>query len=125
MYRIAFVYESTPAGNFLVASSREFIGMSADSDRLVARRALRFLPGIAGVNVIRTYTGFRPWTADGRAIISGVQEVPGLYVAAGHEGDGICLAAVTGHLVTDLVTERDPVVDPSPLSLDRFNPGRC
>ena len=128
-YGVAFVYEATPAGNFLVGSSREFVGMSPGSNpeimRLIARRAVRFLPEIADVNVIRTYTGFRPWTADGRPIISEVKEVPGLYVATGHEGDGICLAAVSGRLMADMITGTSPIVDPSPLSLDRFTCRRC
>lgn len=126
-YGVALVFETTAAGNFLVGSSREFVGFDSDVNpdivKLIAQRAVSFFPGIRDVSVIRTYTGFRPYTPDHRPIVSWVQEVPGFFVTAGHEGDGISLAAVTGHLAADLITGAPPIVDPAPLSLDRFSSG--
>jgi len=123
-FGVALVFEPTPAGNFLVGSSREFVGFDTRCDghilRLMARRAIRFFPAIAGINVIRSYAGLRPYTADHLPIVSPVRQVPRLYVAAGHEGDGIGLAPVTGQLVTAFITGQSPPIDPAPLSLDRF-----
>jgi glycine/D-amino acid oxidase-like deaminating enzyme len=126
-YGVALVYEPTMSGNFLLGSSREFQGFditpNPDVVRAIARRAQRFYPAMARATIIRSYAGLRPWTPDHFPIVSGIASHPGLFLAAGHEGDGIGLAAVTGALVRDLVLERAPLVDPAPLSWDRFQPG--
>jgi glycine/D-amino acid oxidase-like deaminating enzyme len=124
-YGVALVYEPTMSGNFLLGSSREFVGFDTTPDpaviRAIARRAQRFYPGMAEATVIRAYAGLRPWTPDHLPIVSRVEEHPGLLVAAGHEGDGIGLAAVTGALIRDLVLDRPPIVDPAPLRWNRFS----
>lgn len=123
-YGVALVYEPTESGNFLLGSSRRFAGFDTDPDpgvaAAIARRAIHFYPGMHGATIIRSYAGLRPWTPDHFPVVSLVSSVPGLVVAAGHEGDGIGLAAVTGALVKDLVLDRPPIVDPSPLAADRF-----
>ncbi|QQK77728.1 FAD-binding oxidoreductase [Salicibibacter cibarius] len=124
-YGVALVFEPTESQNFLIGSSREFIGFdSAVNHRVVqaiARRAIRFYPGIEDMLMIRAYTGFRPWTEDHLPIVSKVDDIPGFYVAAGHEGDGISLAAVTGKLVSEMINEKkEMIVPPEPLSLQRF-----
>lgn len=123
-YGVALVYEPTRSGNFLLGSSREFVGETADVDACVmaaiARRGTRFYPGMRHATAIRAYTGLRPFTPDHMPIVARAGVVAGLYVAAGHEGDGIGLAAVTGALVRDMVFDRPPAIDPTPLRLERF-----
>ena len=67
----------------------------------VARHARRILPALANVNVIRTFSGLRPYTPTGLPFLGPVAELPGLVMAAGHEGDGIALAPVTGKKVAE------------------------
>lgn len=126
-YGVALVYEPTTSGNFLLGSTREFAGedttVSVDVARAIARRALRFYPGMARATMIRAYAGLRPWTPDHLPAVSAAPGLPGLFVAAGHEGDGIGLSAVTGALIADLVLERPPCLDPGPLDLARFAGG--
>lgn len=87
----------------------------------MARRAIRFYPGIADFQIIRAYAGLRPWTPDHLPIVSEVDEVPGYYIAAGHEGDGISLAAVTGKLMSELLTGAENTCIPAaPLRYDRY-----
>ncbi len=123
-YGVALVYEPTESHNFLLGSSREFAGFDTQSNpdvvKAIARRAMRFYPGMQESTIIRTYAGLRPWTPDHFPIVSPVDALPGLIVAAGHEGDGIGLAAVTGWLVTDFVLGRPPIIDPAPLRMSRF-----
>lgn len=69
---------------------------------------------------MRAYTGLRPWTPDHLPIVSAVDEVPGLFIASGHEGDGISLAAVTGKLVTEMVRGESTCIPVEPLRYDRF-----
>ncbi|MDC0762257.1 FAD-dependent oxidoreductase [Brevibacillus sp. AG] len=124
-YGVALVFEPTESQNFLIGSSRQFVGFDSRIDlnvvRCMARRALRFYPKIADFAIIRTYCGLRPWTEDHLPIISRVEKVPGYFIAAGHEGDGISLAAVTGKLVSEmLVDQTDTIIPTEPLCLERF-----
>lgn len=123
-YGVALVYEPTESSNFLLGSSREFKGFDTDPDPVVAsaiaRRARRFYPGMDQATLIRTYAGLRPYTPDHFPVVSLIDDHPGLLLAAGHEGDGIGLAAVTGALVRDLALGRTPIIDPTPLRWDRF-----
>ncbi|MGN8229607.1 NAD(P)/FAD-dependent oxidoreductase [Paenibacillus polymyxa] len=123
-YGVALVFEPTASQNILIGSSRQFVGMDTGVDqqviRLIARRAIRFFPALANVPLMRAYTGLRPWTPDHLPIVSAVDEVPGLYIASGHEGDGISLAAVTGKLVTEMVRGESTCIPVEPLRYDRF-----
>lgn len=123
-YGIALVFEPTESQNFLIGSSREFDGFGTavnhEVTKYIARRAVRFYPKIADMTVIRTYAGLRPWTEDHLPIISHVEEVPGFYIAAGHEGDGISLAAVTGKLIEEMLLEKQTSIPVHPLRHDRF-----
>ncbi len=124
-YGVALVFEPTESQNFLIGSSRQFVGFDTKVDlsvvRCMARRATRFYPKIGDFSVIRTYCGLRPWTADHLPIISRVEEVPGFIIAAGHEGDGISLAAVTGKVVSELLMNKSETTIPlEPLRHDRF-----
>lgn len=126
-YGVALVFEPTEAQNFLIGSSRQFVGFDTkvnhDVVKMIARRAVRFYPKIADMSIIRTYAGLRPWTEDHLPIICEVEEVPGFYIAAGHEGDGISLAAVTGKLVQELLQHKDTCIPTEPVSINRFKKG--
>ena len=67
-YGVALVFEPTEAQNFLIGSSRQFVGFDTkvnhDVVKMIARRAVRFYPKIADMSIIRTYAGLRPWTED-------------------------------------------------------------
>ncbi len=121
---VALVLEPTENQNFLIGSSRQFVGFDGSIDihvvKTMAKRALRFFPKMDDFNIIRTYTGFRPWTKDHLPIVSAVEKVPGFYIAAGHEGDGISLACVTGKLMEELLCEKDTIIPIDRLKYERF-----
>lgn len=121
-YGIALVHEATESQNFLMGSSREFTGfdtnVNANIIRLIAERAIEYFPKMKDLNIIRSYAGLRPWTPDHLPIISDT-DIKNYYVAAGHEGDGIGLSAITGKWMSEMVTD-SLVDDISPLSLSRF-----
>ncbi|SDI80536.1 NAD(P)/FAD-dependent oxidoreductase [Alteribacillus bidgolensis] len=124
-YGVALVFEPTVSQNFLIGSSRQFNGYETKVDheviKYVAKRAVRFFPKIEDMTVIRTYAGLRPWTADHLPIISNVEKVPGFYIAAGHEGDGISLAAITGKVIEEMINENDTSIPIEALRYDRFH----
>ena len=43
----------------------------------------------------------------------------GLFVAAGHEGDGIAYAPITGKTIAELVVDGSTGVDLTPFAVDR------
>jgi glycine/D-amino acid oxidase-like deaminating enzyme len=108
--QVALVAELTASGNLLLGSSRRFAGFDRSVSlpvlESIAARATRFLPKLAGVQIIRSYAGLRPWSPDHLPFI-GPTEIPGLLLATGHEGAGIGLAPVTGQLIAGWITGAD------------------
>lgn len=111
-------------GNLVLGSSRQFVGFDKSVDPLVVarvlQRCLRFLPVLANIPVIRLWTGFRPYTPDLLPVISPVEQVGGLYIAAGHEGIGITEGPVTGKLVSQMITGQPLDISIDELSFSRF-----
>ena len=79
--QVATVIEHTKSGPMLLGSSREFIGFDGNEQLAavtgIAAGAVRFFPALAGVQIMRCYTGFRPYTADHLPILGVCEAVPG------------------------------------------------
>jgi glycine/D-amino acid oxidase-like deaminating enzyme len=124
---VAFNVQPRATGQLLIGSSRELVGWNATVNRSIVRkmldRALDFMPGLALASAIRTWTGFRPATPDKLPLIGAWEEIPGLWVAAGHEGLGITTSLGTGQLLADLVVGREPALDPAPFAPSRVLAG--
>ena len=104
-------------GRIALGATQEDVGFDAhiDSDaiRQVHGDAAGIVPGLTNAEIVETWMGFRPQSADGFPII-GPTPVEGLVVATGHFTKGIALAPVTAELVADLVSEDrlDPLLRP-------------
>ncbi len=100
--------EQTISGTILIGSSREFVGydLSNSFDLLssLARSAIQLVPALKFARIIRSFAGLRPYTPDGLPLLGEVQCLKGFVMAAGHEGDGIALSAITGKLITQLIS---------------------
>ncbi len=123
-YNVAFNIEYTKANNLLVGGYRGFRGFDIRSEieamKAIAERALRFYPVLKDISCIRSYAGVRPFVKDHLPIVSDVDSVPGFYIAAGHEGDGICFSPVTGKLMAQIITGEETDFDISNLDYARF-----
>ena len=121
---VSLSMEQTLNGNFLIGSNREFAGYDLNTRleilRAISEYSARFVPAVKALNVIRVFTGLRPFCEDGSPIVSSVPGIGGLYIATGHEGDGIALAPVTGQTVADMVTGRETEFDMTPFAFSRF-----
>ncbi|MEU5155842.1 FAD-dependent oxidoreductase [Glycomyces sp. NPDC021274] len=121
--QVSAVVESTATGTVLIGSSRQRVGfdeaLQVEVLRRLARSAVKLFPVLAGVPVMRTYGGFRPYTPDHLPVIGEDPRFPGLWHASGHEGAGIGLAPATGRLLADLMCGRESEVDPSRFKVDR------
>jgi sarcosine oxidase subunit beta len=119
-----FTLRHSRSGNFLFGSSREFAGYNRNTTfkgiSLLAQEAARLLPALRNVCAIRTFAGLRPFTSDGLPILGKVPGLEGFIMAAGHEGDGIALAPITGKLIADLITRGECPDVLSQLNFQRF-----
>ena len=121
---VAFNVQPRAGGQVIVGSSRELVGWDASlDDRMLRRmlaRASEFIPSLASMQMVRTWIGFRPATPDKLPLIGEWPAIPGLLIAAGHEGLGITTSIGTGQLVADLVVGREPAIDARPFSPTRY-----
>lgn len=83
------------------------------------RRAIGYLPGLSGLNLIRTWTGVRAATPDGLPLIGRHPARDKLWLAVGHEGLGVTTAPATGRLLAALMTGAAPPLDPTPFAASR------
>jgi sarcosine oxidase subunit beta len=122
-----FSLEQVDSGNILIGSTREFVGFDRrttfEGIRTIARRIAPVIPALDRVPVIRTFGGLRPYTPDGLPILGKVAGLEGFIMAAGHEGDGIALSAITGELIADLIATGRTQLPLDAFRLERFRQG--
>jgi glycine/D-amino acid oxidase-like deaminating enzyme len=120
---VAFNVQPRRTGQVLIGSSRQFDIESDEIDAAILgrmlHRAIDFLPGLAGLSAIRTWTGFRPSTEDKLPLIGPWPATPGLHLAAGHEGLGITNSLATGELLADILAGRESKIDRRPYLAER------
>jgi len=109
-------------GEVLFGFSHEEVGFDwRNTPQMIeatARFGVKCVPALAGVNIVRSFSGIRAMPEDGLPILGAVPEVPGLYVASMHSG--ITLAPLVGQLMTELLTVGETSVDLKPYSITRF-----
>lgn len=66
------------------------------------------------------WLGARPCTADMLPIIGPASKHRGLWFCFGHAHHGLTQAASSGRLLAEMISGRDPYIDPSPYRVDRF-----
>ena len=120
---VAFNAQPRKTGQVLLGSSRQFGSESTAIEAPMLARMLRrceeYMPELAGLSAVRTWTGFRAATPDKLPLIGPVPGDPRLYLATGHEGLGITTSLATGRLVADQIAGRAPAIAPEP-----YLPGR-
>jgi len=84
------------------------------------RGIIAYLPALAETRVVRAWGGFIDATKDGVPVISIVEEVPGLVLAAGFTGHGFGISPAAGLLVSQLAAGEPTVLDVSAFRYDRF-----
>ncbi|MEU4625169.1 FAD-binding oxidoreductase [Actinoplanes sp. NPDC023801] len=85
----------------------------------IERRA----PGLLDVGLRDGWAGLYEVTPDHNAIIGRSTTTPNFLYATGFSGHGFLQAPAVGEVIRDLYLGREPVVDVSPLTTDRFAAG--
>jgi D-amino-acid dehydrogenase len=62
--------------------------------------------------------GWRPMTFDGKPFIGPSPALPNVYLAAGHNMEGLSMAPATGKLIAELINEQPTHIDPRPYAAD-------
>ena len=80
-------------------------------------------PVFHAMRVRQTWGGMIDVTPDAVPVISGVDALPGFFIATGFSGHGFGIAPAAGRLMAELVMGETPVVDPAPFRYSRFLDG--
>lgn len=104
---VAFNLQPRPTGQILIGSSRQFDSMDKAVEMAILRKmlahAVSFVPRLADLNILRSWTGFRAATPDGLPLIGPHPEHAHLWLAVGHEGLGITTSLATAELLADQI----------------------
>ncbi|AZC49034.1 NAD(P)/FAD-dependent oxidoreductase [Pseudomonas chlororaphis] len=121
---VAFNVQPRPTGQLLIGSSRQFDTLDPAIELEVLtpmlQRAVAYLPGLAQLNGIRAWTGFRAATPDGLPILGEHPRYKGLWLAVGHEGLGVTTAPGSGRLLAHLMLGERPDIDAQAYRPERF-----
>jgi len=82
--------------------------------------ALAFIPGLAHVPVIRSWTGVDGDTADGVCVLGQSETHPGLFHAFGFNGHGFLLGPAIGAVLRELILDGKTPTDINGLGIGRF-----
>lgn len=91
-------------------------------DRALANLRKAF-PVFEKAEVAQRWAGYIDATPDAIPVISGVDDIPGFYIATGFSGHGFGIGPAAGRLMADLVTGAPPLVDPTDFRFSRFSDG--
>jgi D-hydroxyproline dehydrogenase subunit beta len=120
---VAFNVQPRKTGQLLIGSSRQFgaehPGIDTHMLSRMLRRAQEYMPGLARLAAIRSWTGFRAATPDKLPLIGPSPEDERVFLATGHEGLGITTSLATGKLIVDQLLKRTPAIPVAP-----YLPGR-
>jgi glycine/D-amino acid oxidase-like deaminating enzyme len=80
-------------------------------------------PAFRDMKVAERWGGVIDVTPDGVPVISGVDTLPGFFIATGFTGHGFGIGPGAGQLMAELVVGETPIVDPTPFRYSRFTDG--
>jgi D-hydroxyproline dehydrogenase subunit beta len=114
MDSVAFNVQPRQTGQILVGSSRQYGTEHGEIDHdmlcRMLQRAQAYMPGLASLSAIRTWTGFRAATPDKVPLIGPWPADSSIYLATGHEGLGITTSLGTARLLVDQILGRKSAI---------------
>ena len=88
--------------------------------RLTHQRACELLPELQRVAISDVWAGYIDSTPDGIPAIGELEGTPGFILAAGFSGHGFGIGPGAGHMIADIITGSEPIVDPHPYRPERL-----
>lgn len=111
-------------GRVIVGATVEEVGfrsgVTAGGVHALLAAALELVPSLADAPLVESWSGHRPGTPDGKPVLGGDPELPGLIYATGHYRNGILLTPITALALADMILGRAPRHDLTPFGIERF-----
>jgi len=127
---VAFNVQPRRTGQILIGSSRQYGAEHKEVDHSMLvrmlQRAQEYMPGLAQLSTVRTWTGFRAATPDKLPLIGpwagnataektgGATGDKSIFLATGHEGLGITTSLGTARILADQITGAKPEIPIEP-----------
>jgi glycine/D-amino acid oxidase-like deaminating enzyme len=113
----------TAEGTFLIGTTNEEVGFDVSTTpqagATMARRAIRVLPALANLRIVRTWAGLRTLTRDESPVYEESAQYPGAFLATCHSG--VTLAAVHAIDLADAIHKGRLGADIEPFHSRRFS----
>lgn len=121
VYREGFYMIPRLDGYLLAGSTLEDVGFDASTTDAVRdeikAKAEAIMPELAGIPIIKHWSGLRPGTPENMPTISAHPQIENLYLNTGHFRYGLTMAPASARLVADLVCGEETWTDPKPFAL--------
>lgn len=115
---VAFNVQPRRTGQILIGSSRQYGAEHKEVDNFMLvrmlQRAQEYMPGLAQMLTVRTWTGFRAATPDKLPLIGPWPGDKSIFLATGHEGLGITTSLGTAGILADQITGTKPEIPIEP-----------
>lgn len=103
------------------AGDRPLIRPPLSNLQTIIQKLDHLLPDLSKTPIEDCWAGLLDLTPDALPVLDHAPGVEGLVVGMGFSGHGFCLGPVTGQILSDLVTGRQPVHDLSSFKFNRFD----
>jgi len=117
----------TPMGNDLrIGGTLELSGLSKKINQKRVEGIIESMPKyyknieVPFDNKTKIWKGYRPCTPDGMPYIGQSENLSNLFVGTGHGMMGLSLGAVTGKLLSEIITNEQPLLAVEPFRINRF-----
>lgn len=115
---VAFNVQPRRTGQILIGSSRQYGAEHKEVDNSMLVRMLKrsqeYMPGLAQMSAVRTWTGFRAATPDKLPLIGPWTGDKTIFLATGHEGLGITTSLGTARILADQIAGTRPEIPIEP-----------
>ena len=112
------------SSGYRLGSTMEFAGYDTSLNRTrldaLRRGAAEYLHEPEGPAVVEEWYGWRPMTPDDLPMLGRAPAIENLVLATGHGMLGVSMSAITGLLVSEVVTGKAPSLDLAPYAVTRF-----
>ncbi|MFC0337909.1 glycine oxidase [Kushneria avicenniae] len=109
--------------HILAGSTFEDVGFDRTTTReghaRIHAQALAMLPALGEADITHHWAGLRPSSPDSVPLVGAVDDIEGLYVNAGHGGNGVVLSPATADLLCAHITGTPPPIASAPYEIPR------
>jgi sarcosine oxidase subunit beta len=99
------------------------VSIDPDYTDAILEKALERIPILETAEIANQWAGLYETTPDHLAIIGWEPAIEGMFITAGFSGHGFMHAPAAGLITTEILMGKDPSIDISPLSPERFAKG--